>query len=484
LFLKEKTLQTAPVKRQRRTKILATLGPASSTKDQIKALFEAGVDIFRLNFSHGDHEIHRKSVSIIREIEQESGRPIGILADMQGPKLRIGTFKNGAVLMERGMMIRFDSDPAPGDETRVNLPHPEVMSALEINGLFFLDDGKIRCRIREKGKDYVIAEIRAGGRLSDKKGLNVPGALIPIPALTAKDKKDLEAALAMGADWIAQSFVQTPEDVSEALALIKGRAKLMVKIEKPAAIDNLEPIIDLADAVMLARGDLGVEIPPEDVPSVQKRVVRTVRAKGKPVVVATQMLESMITSSRPTRAEASDVATAVYDGADAVMLSAETAAGENPLRAVEMMDKICRRTEEDETYGEFMDAAHPDTENDVSDAIATAAYYVAQDIGVRALVTYTMSGSTALRMARQRPNVPILCLTPNLAVARQLSVAYGVRAVHAPELQGEFSGPVPHACRILQEQGLAVKGERFVMTAGVPFGVSGTTNILRIAEVE
>ncbi|MCB1784062.1 MAG: pyruvate kinase [Alphaproteobacteria bacterium] len=473
---------------QRQTKILATLGPASATQEQISDLFEAGVDVFRLNFSHGDHETHRRSVEIIRAIEQKAGRPIGILADMQGPKLRIGTFKNGSAMLEREKRIKFDSNPEPGDETRVFLPHPEVMGAFEIDGLFFLDDGKVRCRIREKGEDafgpYVIAEVRAPGKLSDRKGFNVPEAYLPIPALTDKDRRDLAAALDMGVDWIAQSFVQTPEDVREALALIKKRAKLMVKLEKPAALTNLEAIVDLADGVMLARGDLGVEIPPEDVPPTQKKVVRYVRSAGKPIVVATQMLESMITSSRPTRAEASDVANAVYDGADAVMLSAETAAGEYPVRSVEMMNKICRAAEADETYGEFMEAAHPHTENEPSDAIATAAYYVAQDIRASAIVTYTMSGSTALRMARQRPDVPILCLTPNLIVARQLCVAYGVRPVHDAALQGDFSGPVPHACRMLEERGLAEKGALFVMTAGVPFGVSGTTNILRIAEVE
>jgi pyruvate kinase len=320
--------------------------------------------------------------------------------------------------------------------------------------------------------------------LSNKKGFNVPEAFLPIPALTEKDKKDLIAALDLGADWIAQSFVQTAADVQEAKDLIDGRAALMVKLEKPAALQNLVDIVALADGVMLARGDLGVEIPPEDVPSVQKHVVRYVRSVGKPIVVATQMLESMITSSRPTRAEASDVATAVYDGADAVMLSAETAAGEHPVRAVDMMHKICSRTEQDDIYEQFMEETRGDTMNDTSDAIATAAGYVAEDIEAAAIVTYTMSGSTALRMSRQRPAVPILCLTPNQAVARRLSVAYGVYAVHAPEIQGEFTGPVPHACEILKEQGLAQNGDRFVMTAGVPFGVSGTTNILRIAEVE
>ena len=468
----------------RQTKILATLGPASDTKDKIRELLKVGVNAFRLNFSHGNHDDHKKMVVIIRELETEMSRPIAIIADMQGPKLRIGTFKDGEVIMERGDRITFDSNPEPGDKTRVNLPHPEVMKALEIDGLFFLDDGKVRCRIREKGDDYVVAEIRAGGKLSDKKGLNVPGAYLEIPALTDKDRTDLKAALEMDVDWIAQSFVQTADDVKEAKALIGDKASLIVKLEKPAAIQNLEEIVDLADGVMLARGDLGVEIPPEDVPSVQKRVVRYVRSVGKPMVVATQMLESMITSSRPTRAEASDVATAVYDGADCVMLSAETAAGEHPVRSVTMMHKICARTEEDEIYEQFMDDTNPDTIGDPSDAIATAAGYVAEDVEAQAIVTYTMSGSTALRMSRQRPLKPILCLTPNIDVARKLALTFGVRAVHDESIQGDFSGPVPHACDVLKRENLAQDGDRFVMTAGVPFGVSGTTNILRIAEVE
>ncbi|MFK7840234.1 MAG: pyruvate kinase [Bdellovibrionales bacterium] len=478
----------SPQQKNRQTKILATLGPATNTKEKIRELINAGANAFRLNFSHGTHQDHQAMLDIIRKIEKDINRPIAVVADMQGPKLRIGSFKNGSVSMEREMRIRFDSNPDAGDETRVYLPHPEVMKALEIDGLFFLDDGKVRCRIREKSEDdhgpYVVAEIRAGGILSDKKGLNVPDAYLEIPALTNKDKTDLTAALDMGVDWIAQSFVQTKEDVQEALDLINGRALLMVKLEKPAAIENLNEIVDLADGVMLARGDLGVEIPPEDVPSVQKQVVRYVRSIGKPMVVATQMLESMITSSRPTRAEASDVATAVYDGADAVMLSAETAAGEHPVRSVTMMHKICARTEQDEIYDQFMQDTHPDTIGDPSDSIATAAGYVAEDVEASAIVTYTISGSTALRMARQRPAVPILCLTPNIDVARRLGLSYGVHSVHDPEIQGDFSGPVPHASEILQKEGIANKNERFIMTAGVPFGVSGTTNILRIAEVE
>lgn len=468
----------------RQTKILATLGPASQTKAQIQALLDAGASAFRLNFSHGTAKDHAASTKIIRALEKDYNRPIAIVADMQGPKLRIGTFQDGSITVKRGQMLRFDSDPTPGDETRIYMPHSEIFGSLQKDGLFFIDDGKIRCRVRETGDDYFVAEIRAGGTLSDKKGFNVPQTFLPIPALTEKDKQDIESAIAMGADWIAQSFVQTAKDVQEAKDIIQGRAALMVKIEKPAALDNLAAITKLADGVMLARGDLGVEIPPEDVPSVQKNITRTVRLAGKPIIVATQMLESMIHSSRPTRAEASDVATAVYDGSDAVMLSAETAAGEHPVRSVDMMNRIALRTEADQTYLDMMDDMRPDAIGGPSDAITTAASYVAQDIDAAVIVTYTMSGSTALRMARQRPEVPILCLTPNQNVARRLALSYGVHAVYDPELQGDFNGPVPHSNALIKAQGLAQPGDHFVMTAGVPFGVAGTTNILRIAVVE
>ncbi len=472
------------MRRERQTKIVATLGPASDTKAVIRELIKAGVDLFRLNFSHGSHEEHRKSVGIIRQLEKEFGHPVGIMADLQGPKLRIGEFKDGFIALKAGMKIRFDSNKAEGDRTRINLPHPEVIKALKKGSEILLDDGKVRVRVVKKGEGFLDCEVLEGLYLSGRKGFNLPGTMIPVPALTPKDKKDLKAALDMSVDWIAQSFVQKPEDVRAAKKLIGGKAALMVKLEKPSALEQLDEILKLADGIMLARGDLGVEIPPENVPAVQKRVIRQVRHAGKPVVVATQMLESMIKNARPTRAEASDVATAVYDGADAVMLSAETAAGEFPVNAVTIMDRIARRTEADETYQQMMENDHPDTLGDPSDAISTAAYYVAQDVGAKAIVTYTMSGSTALRSARQRPDVPILCLTPDIRVARRLVVSYGVRPVHAPETVEDFSGPATHAARIVREQGLAKKGERFVMTAGVPFGTPGSTNILRIAEVE
>lgn len=470
--------------RHRQTKILATIGPASSSEEMIDKLFQAGVGLFRLNFSHGAHEDHALVVKSIRAVEQRHNTPIGIVADMQGPKLRIGKFENTSVAIKVGQSFRFDSDPTPGNETRVYLPHPEVIASMEVGSRIFLDDGKVRVEITEKGDDFLIGEIQSGAALSNNKGFNVPGTILPIPALTDKDRVDLEAALGMGVDWIAQSFVQKPEDVLEARALINGRAALMAKIEKPSALVQLEEIIDACDGIMLARGDLGVEIPPEDVPAVQKNVVRMVRDLGKPVVVATQMLESMIDNARPTRAEASDVATAVYDGADCVMLSAETAVGSYPVEAVEMMDRIARRIEGDDTYLDMMEGSHPDTVNDYSDAITTAAYFVAQDVEAKLIVNYTMSGATALRTSRQRPSVPIFCLTPDINVARRLMLSYGVHAIHDETKEQDFVGPARHAAKIGLDKGFLQLNDRFIMTAGVPFGVKGNTNILRIGRAK
>lgn len=478
-------LPDLPADSPRQTKIVATLGPATANAEKIAGLIERGVNIFRLNFSHGDHATHQQTYALIREAAKKLDKNIGILADMQGPKLRIGTFKDGAIDLTEGQTIRFDLDDTPGDETRVNLPHPEVLNVLKVDNQIFLDDGKVRARITANGADYVEAIIEAGSKLSDKKGLNIPDAVIPLAALTPKDKIDLAAALNMGVDWVAQSFVQTADDVREAKDLIKGRAALMVKLEKPSAINHLVEIVELADGVMLARGDLGVEIPPERVPAVQKHVVRHVRETGKPIVIATQMLESMIESARPTRAEASDVATAVYDGADAVMLSAETAMGAYPYKSVEIMDRICRHTEHDEFYLQMIETLDLDTLPDPSDAITAAAHDVADNVGASFIVTYTMSGSTALRMARQRPEIPILCLTPDKAVARRLAVSYGIHAIYAPEtIDEDFIGPARHAAKIAVDLGLAEKGDRFVMTAGIPFAQVGSTNMLRVAEVE
>lgn len=469
--------------RNRNTKILATLGPASSSEEQIEHLLKAGVDLFRLNFSHGTAEDHKARLNTIRTLETKYDRPIGIVADMQGPKLRVGKFKDGAISVTKGDIIRFDLDPSEGDNTRVCLPHPEVLDALDKGAQILIDDGKVRVTITEKGSDYLIGKIMAGKKLSNNKGFNIPNVMLPISALTEKDRKDLTSALDMGVDWIAQSFVQKPEDVAEARRLIAGRAALMVKIEKPSAIEYFTEILELADGVMLARGDLGVEIPPENVPATQKHVIQQVRASGKPIVVATQMLESMTENPTPTRAEASDVANAVYDGTDAVMLSAETAAGEYPIESVTIMSRILEKVESDTIYRQQMNDGHLEAEQDASDAITVAADQVAKDINAACIVNYTSSGSTALRTVRQRPAIPILCLTEDINVARRLSVSYGIRSVHIETLKN-FAETVEKAVTIAADKKLAKSGEKLVLTAGVPFGTPGSTNILRIAWVK
>ncbi len=467
--------------RTRNIKIVATLGPASSRPDQIRALVAAGADVFRLNFSHGSHDDHRARIQAVRALERELGRPIGLLADLQGPKLRIGSFADGAVELVTGQHFRLDGDAAPGNVSRVALPHPEVMAALRPGTELLLDDGKLRLRITSHGAGWAEAEVVVGGRLSDRKGVNLPGAVIPMSPLTPKDRADLTVALEMGVDWVALSFVQRPEDLVEARGLIQGRAALLAKIEKPAAITCLPDLVALADALMVARGDLGVEMPLAEVPGLQKRIVRLARAAGKPVVVATQMLESMVKAPVPTRAEVSDVATAVYDGADALMLSAESASGDYPVEAVSTMDAIAAQVERDPLYRGIMDAQHASPDATSADAITAAARQVAETINAAAIVTYTMSGSTALRAARERPKAPILCLTPSVATARRLAIAWGVNAVVSPDAV-DFNDMVQRAATMARETELARPGDYLVITAGVPFGTPGRTNVLRIAK--
>ncbi len=471
------------LRRERKTKIVATLGPSSASKDMIRTLFLAGADVFRLNFSHGDHEGHKERLDIIRELEEEYNRPIAVMADLQGPKLRIGTFAEKSVLLTPGNSFRLDSDPTPGDETRVFLPHPEIFEALEVDHILLLDDGKVRLRVTKAAEDHAETVVEVGTKISERKGLNVPKTFIRVSPLTDKDRTDLAFALDMGVDWIALSFVQKPEDVAEARKLIAGRAHLLVKMEKPLAIDHLDQMVEMSDAMMVARGDLGVELPAEDVPSIQKRIIRACRLAGKPVIVATQMLESMITAPTPTRAEASDVATAVYDGADAVMLSAETAAGDYPEEAVSIMNRIALRVEGDPIYRTLMDSQRYEPENTSADAITAAARQVAHTIRAAAIVTYTSSGSTTLRAARERPEVPILCLTADLRTARRLALCWGVHAVHTEDIS-TFAEMVQKACRIAFMDGIAKEAQRLVITAGVPFGTAGSTNILRIAWVQ
>jgi pyruvate kinase len=470
-------------RRQRSAKIVATLGPSSSSPDRIRSLFETGVDVFRLNFSHGTHDDHRARFTAIRRVETATGRPIGILADLQGPKLRLGTFAEGPIELTAGARFHLDLDRHAGDERRAPLPHPEIFEALKPGTELLLDDGKVRLEVEACGSSFADTRCLVGGTLSDRKGVNVPNAVLPLSAITEKDRADLSFALEHGADWIAFSFVQRPADVAEGRKLVGGRAGVMVKLEKPSAIQHLHEIIELADGLMVARGDLGVEMPPEDVPSVQKQVVHACRIAGKPVVVATQMLESMVTAPTPTRAEASDVATAVYEGADAVMLSAETAAGSYPIEAVAMMNRIASRVQEDPLYYSMLESTKIEHEHTTSDAISAAACQVARLVGAAAIVSYTTSGATALRAARERPEVPILVLTSSLSTARRLAVLWGAHCVHTSDVKS-FSDMVQKAARMAHREKIAEIGQRVVITAGVPFGTPGATNILRIAWVD
>ncbi|QXQ07696.1 pyruvate kinase [Sphingosinicellaceae bacterium] len=474
------TIRTEP--RRRRVKVLATLGPASASLDMIRALHAAGADAFRINMSHGTPEGRAELIANIRLLEKETGRPMTVLADLQGPKLRVGRFANGGVELVKGASFVLDMDKTPGDETRVELPHKELFAAMTKGARLLLDDGKMVLRVTEASAARLVTEVVVGGRLSNNKGLNVPDVVVPLAALTPKDRTDLDFALDHGADWIALSFVQRPEDVAEARALIRGRASLLAKIEKPQAMERLAEILELADAVMVARGDLGVELPPEQVPPAQKRIVAMARAAGKPVVVATQMLESMITSPSPTRAEVSDVATAIYDGADAVMLSAESAAGAWPVEAVSMMDAIARQVEGDPLWFDRVHFTETATNATTADALSAASGAIARTIGATAITCFTISGSTARRAARERATVPILCLTPKSETARRMGLVWGVHAVVTRDVQ-DFEEMVAKSKRVALRSGVAHGGDLMVLIAGVPFSTPGTTNVLHVVRL-
>ncbi|MBL8473931.1 MAG: pyruvate kinase [Rhodocyclaceae bacterium] len=467
-----------------KAKIVATVGPASSTPERLRALFEAGADVFRLNFSHGSHEDHRARYQMLREIEAETGRPVGIMLDLQGPKLRVGKFEHGPIGLAQGEAFRFDLNlERAGNPRRVPLPHPEIFAALHPGTDLLIDDGKLRLRVEQCGPDFAETRVITGGQLSDRKGVNVPGVLLPMSAMTDKDRADLAFGLELGVDWVALSFVQRPQDIIDIKQLVEGRAGVVAKLEKPAAIQKLHEIIALTDAVMVARGDLGVEMPAEQVPRIQKEIVRACRKVGKPVIVATQMLDSMVVAPLPTRAEASDVATAIYDGVDAVMLSAESASGNYPVEAVRMMDNIIKQTESDPFYREAMEASHTPAQPSIADAIGSALHAVTGLLKVAVCVSYTSSGYSALRMARERPPAPILTLTPNIATARRLALVWGVHAVHTHEIE-HVDEMADKACATAVREGLAQPGDIIAITAGMPFGVSGTTNILRISQVK
>lgn len=468
--------------RSRKVRILATLGPASRGADMIEKLFRAGADAFRINMSHGAQNDHAETIRHIRALERTTGRPTTILVDLQGPKLRVGTFAEGMALLRTGQRFVLDRDAAPGDANRVCLPHRELFVALEEGARLLLDDGRLVLRVVRHDHERIETVVEVSGALSNNKGLNVPDVVVPLAALTEKDRSDLAFALDHGVDWVALSFVQRPEDVAEARRLIQGRAALLAKIEKPAALDRLDSIIELADAVMVARGDLGVELPPQDVPPMQKRIVESARRMGRPVVVATQMLESMIKAPTPTRAEVSDVANAIYDGADAVMLSAESAAGDWPIESVAMMNAIAEAVERDPGYAARVHFTETRPDPTTADALAEAAGEIAKTVSAAAIICFTASGSTARRVARERPSVPLLVLTPQADTARRLGLLWGAHAVRTRDV-GSFEEMIGKSKRMALRHGMAKAGDRVIIMAGVPFGTPGSTNVLHVARI-
>ena len=466
------------------TKIVTTVGPATAGENMIKALAKAGANVFRLNFSHGDYDFHEANFKAIRKMSEETKTPYGIMCDMQGPKLRVGNFENDKVKLNVGQSFRLDMDDKLGDETRVSLQHPEIFAVLKKGMSLLLNDGQIKLVVDDFGKDYVNTTVVVGGILSNHKGVNVPDVVLPISALTEKDKKDLEFSLKMGADWICLSFVQKPEDVLMARQLIGDKAGILVKIEKPSALKHLEEIVDLADGVMVARGDLGVECPVETVPGIQKRIIETCRHAGKPVVVATQMLESMILAPVPTRAEVSDVATAVYDGADAVMLSAETAMGDFPIQAVSMMKSIIEKTQKDDYYKKLMEASTMPPDHTIASAITSAIRPMIKVLDKPScVISYSVSGKTTLRTARERPMLPIISMPVDNRVANKLAIVWGVHSIVTDSLK-DLAEVTPVALEHAKELGLAEPGDEVIITAGIPFAQKGNTNIIHIAQVK
>jgi len=471
------------MRRLRNTKIVATLGPSSNDYATIRALHEAGADVFRLNMSHGSHEEIRERHRIIREIERDLDGPIAILADLQGPKLRVGTFANGEEELAEGARFRLDLAEAEGDATRVTLPHPEIFQALEPGSALLVNDGKIRLRVVECGDDFAECEVVTGGTISNRKGVNVPDVVLPLAALSEKDRSDLEFVCQLGVDWLALSFVQRPEDVEEARNLARGRAAILSKIEKPAAVKAFDAILAASDGIMVARGDLGVELPVHAVPPIQKRLTRKCRAAAKPVIVATQMLESMIESPMPTRAEVSDVAAAIYEGSDAVMLSAESAAGSYPVEAVKTMDSVAQSVESDPLYREIIEASRRTVKGTVADGIVQAAREIAETTDIKVICCFSQSGTTALLVARERPRVPIIAMTNERGTARRLCLSWGTNCVMTGTLE-RFKQAVVNAARAARTGGFATEKDQIVVTAGVPFNTPGTTNILRVAPCE
>ena len=469
----------------RRTKIVATIGPATQDADTLRALIEAGATTLRLNFSHGDLENHRKNIQLIRQISFELQQPVGILQDLQGPKIRLGKFENGFIQLAKGDSFILTSRKIPGTQAESSVTYEPLVEEVPVGATILLDDGKVEMKVVGKDEEQhnLNCEVIVGGKLSNSKGVNFPGVYLSIKALTDKDKEDLQFGLNQNVDWVALSFVRNPQDVLEIKEIIQNstnrRVPVIVKIEKHEAIEQMDAILSLSDGVMVARGDLGVELPAEDVPVLQKRLIATANRLGIPVITATQMLDSMVDSPRPTRAEVSDVANAIFDGTDAVMLSNETAVGEYPVEAVATMARIAKRTEQEqmERVEEEFSKSHT-----IPNAISQAVSQISNQLRAAAIMTLTRSGATARNVSKFRPKAPILAVTPLVDVSRQLQLVWGVNpllVVDLPSTGQTFQA----AMNVAQENELLQDGDLVVMTAGTLQGVSGSTDLIKVEVV-
>ena len=464
----------------RSTKIVATLGPSSNTENKIKKLIFAGVNVFRLNFSHGSHEDHLSTLNIIRRIETKFKLQLGILADLQGPKFRIGKVEDNVKLKVNDLFI-LDKEKEIGSRKRAYLGHNEIYKSIKTNSIILIDDGKIKLKVLSKEKDILKTKVLVGGNLSSNKGVNLPNLILDTKPITKKDRNDLTFILENEIDWIALSFVQKVDDVKYVKKIIKNKKPLISKIEKPSALNDLDKIIELSDGIMVARGDLGVELPPSNVPGIQKNIIMACRVLGKPVIVATQMLESMINTPVPTRAEASDVATAVFDGADAVMLSAETAVGQYPVDSVNTMSNILEATEKHIKLHPHDSPRALKKENSIYHAVSNAAVNLAETVNAKAIVAFTASGKTAFRISRERPDLLLIVMTPENIVRRKLSLLWGAKSFLS-KVQG-YEAAIKEARQTIKINKLAKVNENIIVVAGMPFGIEGTTNSIRVVTI-
>ena len=470
------------IKNYRKTKILATIGPSSEKITKIEKLISSGVDAFRINCSHTTESQFESYIKNIRKVEKKLKKPIGILIDLQGPKLRIGEIENN-IPLKRGQKLLFINSKKSSKSNEVPLPEEKVFKSIKVNHPIFIDDGKIKLKVLKVYKNIIETKVLLEGVLKSKKGINLPETVLKNSALTSKDKKNVKKGIELGVDWIALSFIQSPEDIKDLRKICKKNVSIMAKIEKPTALNHINKITELADGLMIARGDLGVELPIQDVPSWQKRIIREARMQGKPVVVSTQMLESMITSKTPTRAEVSDVATAVFEGSDAVMLSAESAIGDNPELAVKMMDKIAHSVEKNPNYSSILSAQLEETPDSTPDAIATAARSLASELNSPIIVCYTESGSTGIKVSRVRPKQMILTVTPIIKTARKLTLVWGVKCIVQKDANN-LEQMIRMTKAYSKKEKIIKIGEKMVITAGLPLKKLGTTNLIRVIKVD